>query len=436
MATGYRPGLWLAPFTVSANSLLARDHPDWLVRGENGKPAFAGHNWSADLHALDTTHPGARDWLRATFTTIVREWGYDYLKLDFLACGALEGQRHDPRATRASALRDGLALIREIVGDDSLHPRLRLPAAQRRRHRGRHAHRTRQRAVLGAALRGRPGPIQRGPRPADDGGRRPQHAPARLDAPHALDQRSRLPAGPRAPLRANPRRGAFLRHRRWPHRRHGRRLGSPARSPRRPPGDTAQLLPPLAARALPGDYFAYGIPQRASVTLEGATGTVHLVGLFNGTTRDREASLTWSELGLPRGAYHATEFWSGTYLGASPSGVTLHVPPHGAALLALRPVTDEPTLLSTSFHISQGAHDVTAWRYDPIARELRWRSSLDHTASGAFTLWLPQGRSPLRVTSTGASARWRRNPSGEVVVTAEVRNEAEFVLTLDGEPYC
>ena len=116
--TGYRPGLWLAPFTVSANSLLARDHPDWLVRGANGKPAFAGHNWAADLYALDTTHPAARDWLRDVFTTIVREWGYDYLKLDFLACGAVEGQRHDPRATRASALRDGLALIREIVGDD------------------------------------------------------------------------------------------------------------------------------------------------------------------------------------------------------------------------------------------------------------------------------------------------------------------------------
>ena len=80
---------------------------------------------------------------------------------------------------------------------------------------------------------------------------------------------------------------------------------------------------------------------------------------------------------------------------------------------------------------------MTAWRYDPDARELRWRSSLGHTASGAFTLWLPGGRSPQRVVaSNGASARWHRNPSGEVVVTAEVRDEAEFVLILDGEPYC
>jgi hypothetical protein len=161
---------------------------------------------------------------------------------------------------------------------------------------------------------------------------------------------------------------------------------------------------------------------------------VHLVGLFNGSPRDREETVTWGELGLPRGDYHATEFWSGAYLGASPTGVGLRLAPHGAALLALRAVTAEPTLLSTGFHISQGAHDVIAWRYDPSAGEVRWRSSLGRAASGTFSLWLPSGCAPLRVTSSGGPARWHRNPTGEVVVTATVAGESDFTLTLDGEP--
>src|SRR5262249_25497594 len=121
----------------------------------------------------------------------------------------------------------------------------------------------------------------------------------------------------------------------------------------------AKLLPPLPVRAAPSDYFAFGIPQRVAVSLHGATGDVWLVGLFNGDGSDREVTLTWGELGLAPGAYHAAELWSGAYLGSSPSGLTVRLAPHSAAVLALRATTGEPTLLSTSFHISQGALDVT-----------------------------------------------------------------------------
>src|SRR6185437_11076234 len=118
-SAGYRPGLWLAPFTVAANSRLAQEHPDWLVHDESGKPVFGGKNWGSELYGLDTSHPGAQEWLRDLFSLITRDWGFDYLKLDFLASGAVRGLRYDRRATRASALRKGLALIRETVGDDA-----------------------------------------------------------------------------------------------------------------------------------------------------------------------------------------------------------------------------------------------------------------------------------------------------------------------------
>jgi hypothetical protein len=193
----------------------------------------------------------------------------------------------------------------------------------------------------------------------------------------------------------------------------------------------ARLLPPLPVRALPDDYFTFGIPPRVQTTLDGPTGSVHLIGLFNGEDGDRDVVVRWSELGLPHGAYHAAEFWSGAYLGASADGVTVRLAPHGAAALALRSATSEPTLLSTSFHISQGACDVTQWSYDRERGELRWCVSLGRNATGTCSVWLPVGLSPLRATSSSGQARWHRNPTGEVVVTAEVRGEAYFTLTLE-----
>ncbi|HEV2460194.1 MAG TPA: glycoside hydrolase family 36 protein, partial [Ktedonobacterales bacterium] len=85
---GFRPGIWLAPFTVAANSRLAREHPDWLIHDDRGQTVFGGHNWDTDLYGLDTSHPSAREWLGRLFRIIVNEWGFDYLKLDFLVSGA------------------------------------------------------------------------------------------------------------------------------------------------------------------------------------------------------------------------------------------------------------------------------------------------------------------------------------------------------------
>ncbi len=429
---GYRPGIWLAPFTVAATSLVASEHPEWLVRADNGKPAFAGHNWSADLHALDTSHPGARAWLRSVFTTIVREWGYDYLKLDFLACAAIEGTRYDPRATRASALRDGLALIREVVGDDVYLLGCGAP-------------------LLNAV--GIVDAMRIGPDSAPYWSPRYEGLPVPFSEAHALPTmegalRNTLTRAWMSPtfwtndpdclLVRELRSELTLDEVRAFATAVGLSGGMVVVSDRLtdlPPERlevVSRLLPPLAERALPDDYFSFGIPQRASMTLAGAAGVVHLVGVFNGSPRDRDVSIAWDALGLPQGTYHATEFWTGRYLGASPTGQNLHVTPHGAALLALRPMSTEPTLLSTSFHISQGAHDVTEWRYDLGERALRWHSKLGRNARGTFSIWFPAGLSPLRAECTTGTASWRREPTGEIVVTADVRGEADFVLFLEG----
>lgn len=117
-ARGRRAGIWTAPFLVDPASDLAAEHPEWLVRAEDGDFAHAGRNWGHDLRVLDTTHPGAAAYLTEVFRTLRAE-GYDYFKVDFLYAGALDGVRHDTETDALTAYRDGIRLIREAIGADA-----------------------------------------------------------------------------------------------------------------------------------------------------------------------------------------------------------------------------------------------------------------------------------------------------------------------------
>jgi alpha-galactosidase len=115
--TGRRAGIWVAPFLLSARGATVRDHPEWLIGAGSGTPADAGWNWDADLYALDTTHPGARGYLTEAFSRL-REYGFDYFKIDFIYAGALEGSRSGDLPPLA-AYRSGVELIRDVIGPDA-----------------------------------------------------------------------------------------------------------------------------------------------------------------------------------------------------------------------------------------------------------------------------------------------------------------------------
>ena len=113
--TGRKAGLWLAPLLVTSSARMFHEHPEWLLHDEKGKFISAGFNWGSQLYALDTTHPGALEWLQ-TLMHKLRKWGYDYIKLDFLYAGALPGKRHAD-IPREAAYRQGLEVIRQSLGD-------------------------------------------------------------------------------------------------------------------------------------------------------------------------------------------------------------------------------------------------------------------------------------------------------------------------------
>ncbi len=123
---GLRPGIWTAPFEVSERSWVYQHHKDWLVRNLKDQPIHAGfvindpeHKRQLDqLYMLDTTNPGAQNYLRQTYGTLAHEWGIRYIKLDFMDDSAIEGRHYRPNTTAMEAQRIGLQVIREAVGED------------------------------------------------------------------------------------------------------------------------------------------------------------------------------------------------------------------------------------------------------------------------------------------------------------------------------
>jgi alpha-galactosidase len=114
-------GLWTAAFEVTKRAWVYEHHKDWLVHNAKGDPIPIGAVWdqkSDVLYALDTTHPGAQEYLRDTYRKLVREWGVRFIKLDFMDTSTIEGYHYRPNTTALEAQRIGLQVIRDAVGDE------------------------------------------------------------------------------------------------------------------------------------------------------------------------------------------------------------------------------------------------------------------------------------------------------------------------------
>ena len=116
---GLVPGIWTAPFEVSERSWVYTHHPEWLIKNANGQPIPAGTvvDNKDQLYMLDCTNPGAQEYLRKTYSTLVNQWGIRYIKLDFMDDSAIEGYYYKPHTTAMEAQRIGLKIIRQTVGD-------------------------------------------------------------------------------------------------------------------------------------------------------------------------------------------------------------------------------------------------------------------------------------------------------------------------------
>jgi alpha-galactosidase len=366
-ADGFTPGLWLAPFIMHPRSNLANQHPEWILRNRFGRPVNAGFLWKSFIRALDLTHPGAQDYVREVIHSAAREWGFRYLKLDFLYAAALPGRFFDPTQTRAQVLRSGLELVRAEAGEDTFLLGCGCP--------------------LGPAIG-----LVNGMRIGADTGRRWN--------PYFKGIESLLKKEASFPSAFNAVHNALTRsdlHRRWwindPDSlllRSETKLtktevetiasvialtgGSLLISdhvPDLPPerlNILKSLLPVIGKRPYILDWFDRSTPERVQLDLDGPTGPWHLIALFNWEETAQDKILNLSDFYLEGSEeMYVRDFWAGktyTILNHDQNERSLTfegVPAHGVLMLALRPrYTHRPQYLGSNLHISQGL-EVTRW---------------------------------------------------------------------------
>jgi len=116
-AKGYKAGIWLAPFVASKRSDIFKAHPDWFVKKPNGKPLMVAKNviWKGPYYALDIYKPEARAYIQRVLKTILYEWNYDLIKVDFLFAACLQAR---PDRTRGQIMYDAMQLLQEAAGKD------------------------------------------------------------------------------------------------------------------------------------------------------------------------------------------------------------------------------------------------------------------------------------------------------------------------------
>ncbi len=115
-AKGWQAGLWLAPFGAQKGSKLASEHSNWLIKGKNGKPIMVGANWGG-FYAIDIDNKDARAYIKNVFDTVLNDWGFDLVKLDFLYATAVVPLHNK---TRGQLAYESIDFLRECVGDKQI----------------------------------------------------------------------------------------------------------------------------------------------------------------------------------------------------------------------------------------------------------------------------------------------------------------------------
>jgi len=388
-AGGFIPGLWLAPFILNPGSRFAKDHPEFILRNKRGKAINAGYGWNNLATAVDLTVPGALDAVMEPLQVAVQEWGFPYLKLDFLYAAALQGLRFDPTCTRAQTLRLGMETIRSTVGSETYLVGCGLP--------------------LGSGI----GVVDAMRIGADVTG---SWEPEIFHIKFPLINEPAVPSArnsihnilTRAPLHqrwwvndpdcllVRPDSGLTLSEIQSLATAIGMTGGTVILSddltvlPPERLRMASTFLPPLGQRPEILDLLTSSAPTRLRLDQIGPHAAWTILAIFNWSDKRQPWIFKPADFHLPDNKYWLSSFWDERLYEYQP-GEQLAIPeisPHGVHLVAVMPVQDmsEPQYLGSNLHFSQG-HEVQFWQVGFGQLHLNLR--LGHTMEGFFRLQLP-----------------------------------------------
>lgn len=440
-SAGFTPGIWVAPFIVQRTAQLFAQHPDWILADHDGKRRRIAHHlpWGVtdgQIYALDLSQPAVLAHLDKVFRAL-REIGFAYFKIDFLAAGLREGRRHDESQSPLEAFRRALAIIRKAVGDDfllgcgapllpavGLCDGLRVSSDVKEQWRD---------ATVGFFA-------GEGGHPAaelaiwNDLTRAHLHRRWFINDPDCLLVRERDSRLTRPEIEtlcsvlALSGGALFLSD-------DMSRLASERRQ-------LAEQTLPVCDKDPEGQAYAPGLltearPWRFLRRRERDGSPEIVAAVLNWEDRPTRRSVSLAELGLrqeelarsPR--IHCYERWSNTYaLLAADEALPLPLPPHGTALLLLQPQRPcpksgqpRPQLVGLTHHLSGTLFVLTRELWDPERLELQLTLELGARRTGELLLQLPASYA-LRDASADSPARIKLQPE-------QLGGLLRFVLDID-----
>ena len=385
---GLTPGIWFAPFAINQGTDVYQNHPDWLLRNPDGSIQACGpqiaegskeaHQPNPGTAGLDITHPGAADWLHRLFRTAAEDWGYDFIKIDFVDWTLLAAQRyHDPKYTKAAAYREGVRIMRDAMGKD--------------------------RHLLDCG----PGPVTVG---LLDSMR------IELDQPPAAWNQYFLNPPSTAPAMAKR---YYFHKRTWindadhlvtvnltvPQAQAAATLlglsgGTMIVSDRlfQLEPDRVELIkkvfPAYGENARPVDLWESDKPEVFALPIRKPFGEWLLVGLFNADEREpAKKSIALDRLRLdPAKTYVAFDFWKGRFHGEVTKSLDARLNPASGMLLAVHEKRPTPFVISTDRHVTQGALELESVTWDEAAQTLNGISLGPANTDHRVFVYMPEGR--------------------------------------------
>ncbi len=397
------PGLWLAPFIVHRRAKLMREHPEYILRNATGKPVSSGFNWNSFTTSLDLSNPDAMEYACSVVRKAAKDWGFDYLKLDFLYAAALPGKHHDPSLTRAQVLRKGMEAIRKAVGPDVFLLGCGAPLG----------------SMIGLVDAMRIGADVLGSWRTEMFGIRfifneEPHTSSAANSIQNMLTRSIF----HNHWWINDPDVLFVREKMDLTLPEVQSLASmilmtsgmvllsedlPKLSPQRLEIAKA-LIPPLDQRPIVLDWFDRQMPSKVRQDLKGATGNWSLVSLSNWDDHQQSLLLDLKAFGFSTESYWARSFWDGkTYLIDSETPLTIpSVPAHATLVMAIREKAEsQPQYLGSNLHLSQGM-EIAEWK--PRLTGIDIVVKLPRTFAGKIEISLP--KTPRKIQMNDKEIQW------------------------------
>lgn len=391
-----RAGIWVAPYCVAEGTEPFVRHQDWLITDSEGRVKQCGGGLSSPqsgpygvpslmkkIYGLDVTHAEAAAWMNQVLKRISRDWGYEFIKVDFVEWTLLSAERYrDPAISQAAAYRLGAQIIRDAIGP-SCH-------------------------LLDC------GPMNYTVGLLDS-------ARIEQDLPRLTWEQYTANSNSNAPAMAKR---YYFNRKTWindadhlglalltlPQSRAAASIialsgGTMISGDRLVDLDPDRLeilrkvYPSYGTAARPIDLFLADHPEIFELPIQTNFAEWSIVALFNYAKGTMEKSVSLDRLRLPRAdTYVAFEFWSQRWVGEFDRELRVLVEPQSVALLSLHPRADVPRVIATDRHFTQGALELQNVAWDSASSTLRGTSLGPASTAHDLTIYVP------------AAYRWHSTP--------------------------